>query len=107
MNRIHAKFERAYNIINFMVLWTGYGRHIVIPFGFERSFEHLTEFSGYLDIFHSPFSISEEFLLFAKIFLSGNQADPNNYPNFSSTFIRVPGTVKTKEEVNGDTVRSC
>ena len=98
VNRILAKLQRAYNIINFMVLWTGYGRHIVIPFGFERSFEHLTEFSGYLDIFHSPFSISEEFLLFAKIFLSGNQADPNNYPNFSSTFIRVPGTVNTKKK---------
>jgi hypothetical protein len=35
VNKILAKLQRTYNIINFMVLWTGNGRHIMIPFGFD------------------------------------------------------------------------
>ena len=42
--------------------------------------------------------ISEEFLSFAKNHLTNSQADPNNYPRFSSTFLRVPGTINTKRK---------
>ncbi|MGH9987149.1 MAG: DNA primase noncatalytic subunit PriX, partial [Nitrososphaeraceae archaeon] len=40
--------------------------------------------------------ISKEFLLFAKKYLSSNQADLGNHPNFASLFLRVPGTINMK-----------
>src|SRR5918994_391457 len=98
VNKILMKLQRIYSIFNFMVLWTGNGRHILIPLSFDRPFEHIIEFSKYLDILPSPFLISEEFLSFAKNHLTNSQADQNNYPRFSSTFLRVPGTINTKRK---------
>ncbi len=40
--------------------------------------------------------VSEEFLPFAKKYLSSNQADLGNHPNFASMFLRVPGTINVK-----------
>lgn len=97
-NRILTKLQTTYSISNFMVLWTGNGRHILIPLGFDRPFEHILEFSKYLDILPPSSLISEEFLSFAKNHLTNSQADPNNYPRFSSTFLRVPGTINTKRK---------
>jgi hypothetical protein len=98
VNRILMKLQINYFIFNFIIVWTGNGRHILIPLGFDRPFEHIVEFSKYLDILPPSFSISEEFLSFAKNQLTNSQADPNNYPRFSSTFLRVPGTVNTKRK---------
>jgi len=41
-NRILTKLQTTYSISNFMVLWTGNGRHILIPFGFDRPFEYIS-----------------------------------------------------------------
>ena len=98
VNRILMKLQINYFIFNFIIVWTGNGRHILIPLGFDRPFEHIVEFSKYLDILPPSFSISEEFLSFAKNQLTNSQADPNNYPRFSSTFLRVPGTINTKRK---------
>lgn len=98
VNKLIARLQQIYKIHNFMILWTGNGRHVIVPFGFTRPFEHLNEFSKYLDLMPSDFSISEEFLKFAKIFLSDNHADVSNHPTFRSIFLRVPGTLNIKKK---------
>jgi hypothetical protein len=98
VNRILAKLQAVYHIFNFMVLWTSNGRHILIPLGFDRPFEHIIEFSRYSDILPPSISVSEEFLSFAKNHLTISQADPNNYPRFPTIFLRVPGTLNTKRK---------
>ena len=47
VNRLLKLLQIKYNISNFMVVWTGNGYHILVPFGFDRPFEHLQEFSTY------------------------------------------------------------
>ena len=96
VNRLLKLLQIKYNISNFMVMWTGNGYHILVPFGFDRPFEHLQEFSKYLPQLPSNTSISEQFLYFAKRHLSDNKADAANIPNFASMFLRVPGTINTK-----------
>ena len=95
-NRLLKSLQIKYNISNFMVMWTGNGYHILVPFDFDRPFEHLQEFAKYLLQLPSNTSISEQFLYFAKRHLSDNIADAANIPNFASMFLRVPGTINTK-----------
>ena len=97
-NKIVTQLQKVYHINKFMVIWSGHGRHVIIPFGFSRPFEQLTEFSKYLDWLPSDLLISEEFLVFAKKFLSSNRADTENHPSFRSMFLRVPGTINTKNK---------
>lgn len=102
VNKILKKLQLIYNINNFMVIHTGNGRHILIPFLFDTPFEYVEEFSTYLPLMTSKNKknasniVSEEFLPFAKKYLSGNQADIGNHPNFASMFLRVPGTINLK-----------
>ena len=96
VNRLLKSLQINYNISNFTVMWTGNGYHILVPFGFDRPFEHLQEFSKYLLQLPSNTSISGHFLYFAKRHLSDNMADTANIPNFASMFLRVPGTINTK-----------
>ena len=102
VNKILKKLQLTYNINNFMVMHTGNGRHILIPFLFDTPFEYVEEFSTYLPLMVSKNKknanniISEEFLPFAKKHLSNNQADIGNHPNFASMFLRVPGTINMK-----------
>ncbi|MGH9975326.1 MAG: DNA primase noncatalytic subunit PriX [Nitrososphaeraceae archaeon] len=103
VNKILKRLQLTYNINNFMVMHTGNGRHILIPFLFDTPFEYIEEFSPYLPIMTSKNKkknanniISEEFLPFAKKYLSSNQADLGNHPNFASMFLRVPGTINMK-----------
>jgi hypothetical protein len=85
-----------------MVMKTGNGRHILIPFLFDEPFERIQEMNEILPFLISKSYqkmnnvISEIFLQFAKKYLSNNQADQGNYPNFSSIFLRVPGSVNIK-----------
>jgi hypothetical protein len=102
VNEILKRLQLIYNINNFMVMHTGNGRHVLIPFLFDIPFEHIEEFSIYLPLMASKNKknisnvVSEEFLPFAKKYLSSNQADLGNHPNFASMFLRVPGTINTK-----------
>lgn len=102
VNKILKKLQLTYYISNFMVMHTGNGRHILIPFLFDTPFEYVEEFSIYLSLMASKNKknvdniISEEFLPFAKKYLSSNQADLGNHPNFASMFLRVPGTINMK-----------
>jgi hypothetical protein len=101
-NRILKRLQLICKINNFMVMHTGNGRHIIIPFLFDTPFEYVEEFSTYLPLMASKNRrnanniISEEFLPFAKKYLSNNQADLGNHPNFASMFLRVPGTINMK-----------
>lgn len=102
VNKLLKNLQVNYNISNFMVVHTGNGRHILIPFLFDMPFEELEELAPYLALMPSKYKknptniISEEFLVFTKKYLSSNQADLGNHPNFASIFLRVPGTLNMK-----------
>ena len=71
------------------VLETGGGYHIILPITCPSPLEHITEFSEY----DKP---SQEFLRFAKDFLSDGKADKNNKPSFRSCLLRIPGSINSK-----------
>ena len=101
VNVILKKLQHEFNIRNFMVLHTGHGRHVMIPFIFDTPFDKLKELSPYLKFIHKSRknpgnNISEEFLVFCKSYLSNNLADKENRPGFSNMLLRVPGTLNTK-----------
>lgn len=106
VNKILKQLQTKFNITNFMVMHTGNGRQILIPFMFDSPFEEIAEFRKYLPYMLSRNkknennAVSEAFLPFAKKYLSNNQADPGNYPNFKSMFLRVPGTINAKSLIS-------
>jgi hypothetical protein len=71
------------------VLETGGGYHIYQPVYFPTALENVTEFSG----FDRP---SEQFLRFAKNYLSNGKADKQNNPSFKSCLLRIPGSINSK-----------
>ena len=71
------------------VLFTGGGYHIYQPVYIPTALEYITEFSK----FDRP---SEQFLRFAKDFLSNGKADKHNNPSFRSCLLRIPGSVNSK-----------
>ena len=71
------------------VLFTGGGYHIYQPVYIPTALEYITEFSK----FDRP---SEQFLRFAKDFLSNGKADKQNNPSFRSCLLRIPGSVNSK-----------
>jgi hypothetical protein len=105
-NNIIRDIKKKYGFINYMLMHTGNGKHIIIPFGFDRPFERIKEFAMYQDHFISNNNrnannvISEEFLSFAKKHLSNNKADKGNYPSFRSIMLRVPGSINIKHDIN-------
>jgi hypothetical protein len=40
VNPLLKLLQINYNISNFMVMWTGNGYHVLVPFNFDRPFEH-------------------------------------------------------------------
>jgi Primase X len=98
IDRLRSKFQ----LKNLMVMKTGNGRHILVPFLFEKPFEYVQEMRSLIPMLMSPYHkianniISENFLPFAKKYLSNDQADKANYPKFSNVFLRVPGTLNMK-----------
>ena len=75
------------------ILWSGNGYHIIQPVECPLELEHIREFEKYKNIV--PL-LSQEFLRFAKDFLSNDKADKNNYPSFKSCLLRVPGSINSK-----------
>ena len=102
VEKIINNLKTKYHIENLMVIKTGNGRHILVPFGFTKPFEYIQEMQPITRLLISPYRkmsnniLSESFLSFAKTFLSDNQADKANYPRFSNIFLRVPGTINMK-----------
>jgi hypothetical protein len=98
IDRLHSKFK----LTNLMLIHTGNGRHILVPFIFERPFEYVKEMQPLVNMSMSAYRqtsnniISENFLSFAKKYLSDDHADKANYPKFSNMFLRVPGTLNWK-----------
>jgi hypothetical protein len=73
-----------------LVLWSGHGYHIIIPVKATEALEHFEDFETFTK---KP---SNEFLQFAKIYLSLNKADKANNPAFKSCLLRVPYTFNSK-----------
>jgi hypothetical protein len=85
------------------VLWSGNGYHIYLPiqdlilddyepFSMEKYPSLFSEYNGK----YQGYSVSELFLLFAKIYLTGGRADPQHRPRFNSCLIRIPNTLNSK-----------
>ncbi len=72
-----------------IVVETGGGYHIYQPVYCKTALENVIEFNG----FDRP---SEQFLRFAKDYLSNSKADKNNNPSFKSCLLRIPGSINSK-----------
>lgn len=75
------------------VLFTGGGDHIYQPVYCPTALENITEFKE----FDRP---SEQFLRFAKDYLSNGKSDKRNNPSFKSCLTRVPGSIRSKYNNN-------
>lgn len=73
-----------------LVLWSGNGYHIIIPVYAPEALEQFEDFRLYTN---QP---SNDFLRFAKDFLSCGKADTKNNPSFKSCLLRVPFTINSK-----------
>ena len=102
VNKITERLTSNFRLTNFMVIYTGNGRHILVPFIFEKPLEYVQEMQPFINMLMSSYRqtanniLSEHFLLFAKNYLSDDHADKANYPKFSNMFLRVPGTLNWK-----------
>jgi len=86
---IKEKLNDGYPTIN----WSGNGYHILQPIECPI-LEQIEQFQKYKN--KNNFFISQEFLRFAKDYLSNGKADKNNYPSFKSCQIRIPGSINGK-----------
>ena len=75
------------------ILFTGGGYHIYQPVYCPTALENITEFKE----FDRP---SEQFLRFAKDYLSNGKSDKQNNPSFKSCLTRVPGSIRSKYNNN-------
>ena len=80
------------------VLWSGNGFHIIQPIYCPIPIENISEFNG----FDRP---SEQFLRFAKNYLSNGKADKNNNPSFKSCLLRIPNSINSKSKTKVEVVR--
>lgn len=87
---IKEKFNSAIPTINN----SGNGYHVIQPI-VCLILEQIEQFQKYKNK-NKNFFISQEFLRFAKNYLSNDKADKNNYPSFKSCQIRVPGSINGK-----------
>jgi hypothetical protein len=71
------------------VLWSGNGYHIIQPINCPILLENIQQFQKY----EKP---SQQFLRFAKDYLSNDKADRSNYPSFRSCLLRIPGSFNGK-----------
>jgi hypothetical protein len=73
-----------------LVLWSGNGYHVILPVNAPEALEQYEDFQFYTK---EP---SNEFLIFARDFLSLNKADKRNNLSFKSCLLRVPHTINSK-----------
>jgi hypothetical protein len=78
-----------------LVLWTGNGYHVIVILNIAEPLEHIEEYTSVSSSCGIK-QLSREFMLFAKIFLSENKADPKNSPSFESCLLRVPYSLNSK-----------
>jgi hypothetical protein len=90
VNKILKNISKTLHDINPLLIWSGRGYHIIIPVQQTEALEHYVDFEG---LTKRP---SEEFLKFAKEYLSLNKADKANNPAFKSCLLRVPYTLNSK-----------
>jgi hypothetical protein len=81
------------------VLETGGGYHIYQPVYCPTALENVIQFSE----FDRP---SEQFLRFAKDYLSNGKADKQNNPSFKSCLLRIPGSINSKYNVTVKTLQT-
>ena len=82
--------DNTYPTVN----WSGSGYHIILPIECPI-LEETEQFRKYEN--DKP---SQEFLRFAKDFLSNGSADKSHYPSFKSCLIRIPNSINYKCLVN-------
>ena len=90
LNRILKNIAKVLYDIKPLVLWSGNGYHIIIPASGPEALEQYEDFQPYA---RQP---SDEFLRFAKDYLSLGKADNQNNPSFKSCLLRVPYTFNSK-----------
>lgn len=93
--------HRIFNLIRGrpLVIFTGRGLAVVQPIEIE-SMRHLI---------HEGFTgetISKEFLMFSKDYLTKSKADQANHPSLKNCFIRVPFTINSKSGLNVELIES-
>ncbi|MGC1929935.1 MAG: hypothetical protein WA667_13240 [Candidatus Nitrosopolaris sp.] len=75
------------------VTWTGNGYHVIVILNMAQPLEYIEEYASVSSSCRLK-QLSREFMLFAKMFLSENKADPKNRPE--SCLRRVPYSVNSK-----------
>ncbi|HEX5186451.1 MAG TPA: DNA primase noncatalytic subunit PriX [Nitrososphaeraceae archaeon] len=90
INKIQKHISKILPNSKLLILWSGRGYHFIIPVKVNEALEHFEDFSK---LSNKP---SEEFLRFAKTYLSFNKADKANNPSFRSCMLRVPNSFNSK-----------
>jgi hypothetical protein len=91
--------ERLDNNVQPTVLHTGGGYHIYQPISCPMVLENIQQFQKY----EKP---SQQFLRFAKDYLTNDKADKSNYPSFRSCLLRIPGSFNGKCLSKGETLEN-
>ena len=81
LNKILKHISKFLYDLKPLLLWSGNGYHIIIPVKSTEALEHFEDFKGLTE---KP---SDEFLQFAKSYLSFNKADKANNPAFKSCLL--------------------
>jgi len=87
--------EYTSDSVNPLVLWTGNGYHVIVILNMVEPLEHIEEYKS-VSRSCGIDQLSREFMLFAKMFLSQNKADPKNSPSLQSCLLRVPNSLNSK-----------
>lgn len=90
INRILKHISQVLHSTKPLLLWSGHGYHIIIPVKATEALEKFEDFDAFTK---KP---SEEFLRFAKLYLSFDKADKANSPSFKSCLLRVPYSLNYK-----------
>ena len=73
------------------VLWSGNGYHIILPVVCPIELERIQQFQGF-----TTSRPSEDFMRFAKDYLSYGKADKSNHPSIQSCLLRIPNSLNGK-----------
>jgi hypothetical protein len=87
--------EHTSDSIVTLVLSTGNGYHVIVILILVEPLENIEEYTSVASSCGIK-QLSREFILFAKMYLSENKADPKNSPSFESCLLRVPYSLNSK-----------